>query len=349
MRKVYVGIDIGSKQCSAAAINSRGKLIEAETFRTSEMNLISFVKGKNGEVNVLIEEGELAGWVMRTLLPYASSVEVSDPKRNAWIAKAANKSDRVDAAKLAELLRLGSYSVIYHPEEEDIAAFKVVVKHYDEASKRMARVKCQIKAGLRSQGIMTSGTLIYGKTGREKALVQIEDPHVRRAIERDYDLLDYLARDKADARRQVSMMSKRFPVIERLMRMPGIGIILASRFVAIVGNPYRFNKRTIASFSRLGIVKRSSDGSPLGPEHIDKSGNGKMKDISRKAFESAIGTKRPNGIKDFYLRSLSRTKNETSARMNTQRKILAIMLAVWRDGTEYSDELVTGKRAFARA
>jgi len=25
------------------------------------------------------------------------------------------------------------------------------------------------------------------------------------------------------------------------------------------------------------------------------------------------------------------------------------MLAVWRDGTEYSDELVTGKRAFARA
>ena len=56
-----------------------------------------------------------------------------------------------------------------------------------------------------------------------------------------------------------------------------------------------------------------------------------------------------NGIKDFYLRSLQRTGSETSARLNTQRKILAIMLAVWRDGTEYSDELVVGKRAFARA
>jgi len=74
MRKVYVGIDIGSKQCSAASINSRGKLIEAETFRTSENNLISFVKRQNGEMKVLIEEGELAGWVMRTLLPHASSV-----------------------------------------------------------------------------------------------------------------------------------------------------------------------------------------------------------------------------------------------------------------------------------
>jgi len=102
-----------------------------------------------------------------------------------------------------------------------MAAFKVVVKHFDEASKRMAGVKCQIKASLRGQGIMTSGTVIYGKTGREKALVQIADPHVARAIERDYELLDYLARDKADARRQVSMMSKRFPAVERLMRMPG--------------------------------------------------------------------------------------------------------------------------------
>jgi hypothetical protein len=83
MRRVYVGIDIGSKQCSAAAINSRGKLISAETFRTSEMGLISFVEGQQGGVKVLIEEGELAGWVMRTLLPHAESVEVSDPKRNA--------------------------------------------------------------------------------------------------------------------------------------------------------------------------------------------------------------------------------------------------------------------------
>jgi transposase len=349
MRKVYVGIDVGSKQCSAASINSRGKLIEAETFRTSEMNLISFLKRQKGEVGVLIEEGELAGWVMRTLLPYASSVEVSDPKRNAWIAKGTNKSDRVDALKLAELLRLGSYSIVYHPEEVEMATFRVVVKQFDESSKRLAKVKCQVKARLRCQGIMTSGTVVYGKMGREKALQKVEDPHVRRAIERDYELMDYLARDKADAMRQVSMMSKRFPVIKRLMRIPGVGIILASRFVAIVGNPHRFNKRTLASFSRLGIVKRSSDGSRLGPEHIDKSGNPKMKDISRKAFERAIGTKRMNGIKDFYLGSLKRTGNETSARLNTQRKILAIMLAVWRDGTEYSDELVTGKRAFARA
>lgn len=349
MKKVYVGIDVGSKQCSAASINSKGKLIDAETFRTSEANLISFVERQKGEVKVLIEEGELAGWVMRTLLPYGESVEVSNPKRNAWIAKATNKNDRIDALKLAELLRLGSYSVVYHPEEEEMAAFKIVVKHYDEAAKRLSRVKCQIKARLRGQGIITRGTVIYGKSGREKGLIQIEDPHVRRAIERDFELMDYLSRDKVDARRQVVMTSRSFPVIKRLMEIPGVGIILASRFVSIVANPYRFNKRTLAKYSRLGIVKRLSDGSLLGGEHIDKEGNGKLKDVYRKAFERAIATRRPNGIKEFYEISKRRTGSEDSARLNTMRKILAIMLAVWRDGTEYSDDLVVGKRAFARA
>src|SRR5450756_2063638 len=68
-------------------------------------------------------------------------------------------------------------------------------------------------------------------------------------------------------------------------------------------------------------------------EHLSREGNGVMR------------TRRMNGIRDYYLRSLRRTKNETHARLNTQRKILAVMNAVWRDETEYSDHLVTGDGA----
>jgi hypothetical protein len=45
----------------------------------------------------------------------------------------------------------------------------------------------------------------------------------------------------------------------------------------------------------------------------------------------------------------ARTGSATKARLNAQRKILALMLAIWRDGTEYRDELVTGQRAFTGA
>ena len=77
-------------------------------------------------------------------------------------------------------------------------------------------------------------------------------------------------------------------------------------------------------------------------KRLSKAGNSVLKDLSRTAFERAKITKRTNGIKEFYLESLSRTNSRTNARLNTQRKILAVMLAMWKDGSEYSDEMVTG-------
>jgi transposase len=342
MKKVYVGMDLGSKQCAAVAIDSRGKMVDSGVFRTGERNMISFFEPLKGSVQVIIEEGELASWVARTIRPHVDRVVVSDPRRNAWVAKAGNKNDPLDAAKLAELLRLGSYSEVWHPVDEGIAEFKLVVQRYDECSKKLARTKNQIKALFRRQGVITSGKAVYGARGRQEALSKVESAPVRQLMELEYEMLDFLVVAKAKALRVLKQESRRFPIIRRLKKIPGVGPVLAARFVAYVGDPNRFNKRTLASYSCLGVVKRSSDGSPLGRERLSKAGNFALKDMSRTAFERSKVTKSSNGIKEFYLASLARTNSKTNARLNTQRKILAIMLAIWRDGTEYSDEMVAG-------
>ena len=82
---------------------------------------------------------------------------------------------------------------------------------------------------------------------------------------------------------------------------------------------------------------------------MSRAGNTVLKDLSRKVFERARAARGTNGIKEFYESSLARTGSATKARLNAQRKILALMLAIWRDGTEYRDELVTGQRAFTGA
>ena len=345
MKEVYVGMDIGSKETAAVVVDSRGKMIDSDVLRTTERNLVTFAS-RHPNAKVLIEECEMAAWVRATIKPHVASVIVCDPKRNAWVAKGTNKNDRVDAAKLAELNRLGSFSEVWHPDDEDVAGFKVLVKHYDDTSKRLAEVKCQIKARLRKQGVVTRGEAVYGPR-RDEALSRVDNTFARIAIEQDYELLDYLEGAKKAARSSVVAASGRFPVIALLKEIPGVGPILAARFVAYVADPHRFNKRTLASYSCLGIVKRSSDGSPLGREHLSRAGNSALKDLSRTAFERAMATRSPNGIKEFYAGSLTRTGDKTKARLNTQRKILALMLAIWRDKTEYRDELVT--RAFTGA
>lgn len=342
MKEVYAGMDIGSKECAVVAIESGGSQIDSVVFKTSEWNMVAFFS-RHPNSKVLIEECEMAAWVRATIKPHVASVIVCDPKRNAWVAKGTNKNDRVDAAKLAELNRLGSFSEVWHPDDEDVAGFKVLVKHYDDTSKRLAEVKCQIKARLRKQGVVTRGEAVYGPR-RDEALSRVGNTFARIAIEQDYELLDYLEGAKKAARSSVVAASGRFPVIALLKEIPGVGPILAARFVAYVADPHRFNKRTLASYSCLAVVKRSSDGSPLGREHLSRAGNSALKDLSRTAFERAMATRSPNGIKEFYAGSLTRTGDKTKARLNTQRKILALMLAIWRDKTEYRDELVT--RAF---
>lgn len=55
-----------------------------------------------------------------------------------------------------------------------------------------------------------------------------------------------------------------------------------------------------------------------------------------------MATRRPNEVKAFYEASLQRTFDRRHARLNTQRKILAVMWALWRKEARYQAEKFSG-------
>ena len=61
------------------------------------------------------EEGTSAAWLHDLLKPHVSCVVVCDPRKNALL-KDGSKSDRMDARKLAELLRGNQLHPVYHGE-----------------------------------------------------------------------------------------------------------------------------------------------------------------------------------------------------------------------------------------
>ena len=135
-------------------------------------------------------------------------------------------------------------------------------------------------------------------------------------------------------------MSKTFPEVELLMTVPGVGIINSCRFVAYVQNPHRFkNVRSLWHYARLGVVQPSSNGRPIGPKHLDPAGCGSLKDVSRKTFEAAMRRADKNMFYRSYETSFELTKNSSHARLSVQRKVLAVMRAVWISGTPYRDDL----------
>jgi len=64
---------------------------------------------------VTFEEGTWAAWLYDLLKPHVAKLGVCNPRKNA-LFKDGNKSDRIDARKLAELLYLNKLSPVYHGE-----------------------------------------------------------------------------------------------------------------------------------------------------------------------------------------------------------------------------------------
>jgi transposase len=343
MVKVYVGLDMGSSGFHQVAMDKEKVVLRDRKFDTTESNLIRAFEDIKGEVHVHLEAGELAAWVRRVLKNRVKRVVVGHPKSSAWIAKDPLKRDRLDAFKLADLLRTDQVHEVYYADEDHRTVFKQMVQHYDDVTSQEVRLKNKIKSAFREQGVIAKGAEVYTGEGRDKFLAVVPSAAAREAITQLYELLDVTLKAQKSARKLMKRESERYPEVARFDEVPGLGVVSACRFSAYVQTPHRFSgKRKLWRYCRLGITDRQSDGKPLGRQALDWNGNGRLKEMSRTVFLAAMKKADDNLFKRTYRGTLQRTHDETHARLTTQRKILAVLLAMWKGGTKYQDKVDKG-------
>src|SRR3989454_1851539 len=182
MSTVYVGLDLGSSTFQQVAIKTDGSIKVNRSFTTSEANLRAAFADQHGQIQVHLEAGELAPWAAAVIGPLVTRVVCSHPQSNAWIARDANKSDRIDAYKLAELLRLNRFKEVHYAPEQPRREFKTLVQHYDELTAHQARWKTKLKARLRMQGVIVTGERLFSSSGRQAVLARVESRDLRTAI-----------------------------------------------------------------------------------------------------------------------------------------------------------------------
>jgi hypothetical protein len=134
----YIGMDVHTQTISIAVMNSAGKVIMESIIETKAITILQFIQGLHGDVYVTFEEGTWAAWLYDLLKPHVTKGVVCNPRKNALL-KAGNKSDRIDARKLAELLRNGSLSGVYHGEH-GVRTLKELSRSYLTISKDLGPV-----------------------------------------------------------------------------------------------------------------------------------------------------------------------------------------------------------------
>src|ERR1700688_1239980 len=129
-------------------MNGAGKIGMECVIETKASTILQFIDGLRGEVQVTFEEGTSAAWLYDLLKPHVTKLVVCDPRKNASMREG-NQSDKIDARRLAELLRLNHLGPVYHGEH-GLRSLKELVRSYLTITKDLARVMSRVKAIYRS-------------------------------------------------------------------------------------------------------------------------------------------------------------------------------------------------------
>ena len=140
----YIGMDVHKDAIAVAVMNAAGKVVMESILETKAATMLQFIRGLRGNLLITFEEGTWAAWLYDLLKPHVSKVTVCNPRKNALL-KSGNKGDRIDAQKLAELLRNGSLSAVYHGER-GLRTLRELSRSYLTITKDLTRVMNRLKA-----------------------------------------------------------------------------------------------------------------------------------------------------------------------------------------------------------
>jgi transposase len=340
----YIGMDVHQATISVAVMDSSGKLIMECILETKANTILECLRGLSGSLSVTFEEGTSAAWLHDLLKPHVTHVVVCDPRKNALL-KDGSKSDRIDARKLAELLRGNQLTPVYHGEH-GVRTLKELGRSYQTITQDLTRIMSRIKALYRSWAIPCSGTTVYAARHRAEWLGKIPQPGVRVRAERLYQQLDLLQPVRQAARHDLLLESRKHPAVKLLRQIPSIGPIRASLLVALLQTPHRFrSKRQLWAYSGFAVETHDSgeyryvrgklrrNRERITVRGLSDNHNHDLKNLFKGAALSA--SSRPGPLYDFYVALLEKGMRPTMARLTLARKIASITLTVWKKGVDF--------------
>lgn len=350
----YIGMDVHKDSTTAVVLDAQGKLVMQVTLRTEPAALVDFLRGRSGTLYLTFEEGTYSAWLHTLLSPLVEKLIVCNPRQNALLKKG-NKSDPFDARKLAELLRLGFLSAVYHGSP-GLRTLKELARSYTTLVQDGSRVMSRLKALYRGRGIRCAGTQVYSPRHRASWLEQITEPGARRRAELLYRELDLLLQLRPQARHSLLAESRKHPGHKILRSIPGLGPIRVALLLALLQTPHRFPaKRKLWAYGGLGLITRGSAQyrlvqgelviSPQGTmvRGLNPAHNRELKDIFKGAALAA--SQHPGPLRDFYTRCLANGTKDYLARLSLARKIATLVWTLWKRGEVFDAQRLTREQA----
>lgn len=350
----YIGLDVHRDTVSAAVLDEGGRLVMQSVVATRASAILDLLQGTRGTLHVTFEEGTHSAWLYDLLVRRVAKLVVCNPRKNALL-KSGSKSDAIDARKLAELLRAGLLSPVYHGQTSGLEV-QHLARTYAMLTEDTTRVMVRLKAVFRGQAIVYAGKKLYGKRQRDDYLAQLGAGGLRWRAECLFQELEALQQLRRKAKKELLAQCRKHTETKWLQSVPFLGPIRTALLIGRIQTPHRFRtKRQFWAYCGLALETRESAQFRLVNGEVERkqkptlirglnvNHNHDMKNLFKAAATTA--SCRDGVFRDFYLGLLAKGMQPEMARLTLARKIAAITLIIWKKGETFDAQHLTSQAA----
>ena len=323
---VFVGIDLHRRSVVVAVEDANGPVGKPRRFDCADTNQIAIFFQTLTPFRAVIEASSSYRWLFEMLAPMGEVI-LAHPRRLRAITSGRAKTDRLDAAMLARLLRADLVPRAYVPPRP-YYELRELARACGRISQQATHAKNEIHALLSRSNLHSPYVNVFCKRGRR--WIATLDLGLAGNTIRD-ELLQRL--DHYDEQRQVldgklRLIGECFPEQQALKCLYGIGTFTALMIIGELGEPGRFrDARTVGAYA--GLTPRvSQSGESCYHGHITRQGSPWLRWCLVQAAMHFV--RRDPQVRNFYQRVRKRSSAHV-ARVAAARKLATICWVRLRD------------------
>lgn len=322
----YIGLDVHKKSISYCVKHSDGEIVEEGKLAATPQALRQWAEQRSEPWQAALEATLFSGWIYDTLQPYASQLQMGHPAMMKAIAASKKKNDRLDARKIADLVRCNLLPACYVAPAE-IRELRRLLRYRNLVVRQAVRQKNKIAGLLMEVGTSYSKRRLHGHKyfselieGLEGVPQSVKD--LLRLSRGALHLFEVTQRQLLCRLRNDVLLAER---VRLLRSIPGVGEVTALTWALEVGEPQRFGSIAHAvSYCGLTSALRSS------AERQQRTPLSKQRNVHLQTvlIEAAKLAPRWNELlAAVYQRELGRG-HRNRATLVVARKLVAYLLAV---------------------
>jgi transposase len=333
----HVAIDLGSRESQVCVRSPIGEILLERKLLTTRL---SGFLAKQPHSRVVVETSAEAFMVADAALGHGHEVRVVPAAlvRTLGVGERRMKNDQRDARKLSEVsTRIDLPSI--HVPSEGSRARKALCNSRKNLIESRTKLVNYVRGQLRHQAIVIRGRATKAFPALVRKVLLSQDTGLPVHLDRVLLTIEALNEQVSAMDKDLLEVAKQDPVCQRLMTVPGVGPVIAVRFVATVDRPDRFpSAHHLMSY--LGLTPgENSSSMRVQRTGITKAGATDLRSALIQGAWAMLHIK-GNDPMMVWAASLAERRNRFVAVTALARKLVGVLWAIWTNGSTYQPSTI---------